>query len=406
MLGNTLAGHYKIIKHLGGGGFGQTFLAQDIHLPGHPTCVVKQLKPQSKSPQTLELARRLFDTEAHVLYRLGEYEQIPRLLAHFEEDQEFFLVQQFIEGNSLVPEFQPGCRWSEENVIVLLQEVLKTLAFVHSQNVIHRDIKPANLIRRHSDRKIFLIDFGAVKQVSTQVVMPDGEPIMTVAIGTPGFMPNEQMAGVPRFSSDVYAVGMMAVCALTGLSPRQLPQDPVSGELIWHSQVSVNPELAGILDTMIRYDCRQRYPSATEALQALNRLVYPSAYNQSTATLPASGSVPSTVAEPPPPVLPQYRLEVPVSLETAGQNTTAKQTVFTEATRIASRTVRMLLLVTISIICFLGFLIGALSVAAAFTPAATSGEAGIAAAIFLVILGSLIIAGSVWVWLLAYKRLR
>ena len=113
MLGNTLASRYKIVKHLGAGGFGQTFLAQDTQLPGKPLCVVKQLKPQSNDPYTLQVARRLFDTEAKILYKLGDYDQIPRLLAHFEENREFYLVQQFIEGEELSQEMTRGQRWSE-----------------------------------------------------------------------------------------------------------------------------------------------------------------------------------------------------------------------------------------------------------------------------------------------------
>ncbi|HBB33245.1 MAG TPA: hypothetical protein DDZ80_25855 [Cyanobacteria bacterium UBA8803] len=310
MLGTTLSGRYEIVKYLGGGGFGQTYLAEDQQLPGHPLCVVKQLKPQSTDVFTLQTARRLFDQEAQVLYQLGHHDRIPQLLAHFEQDQEFYLVQEFIEGNELKRELPVGQLWSESQVIALLAEVLTILEFVHHEGVIHRDIKPANLIRRKSDGKIVLIDFGAVKQVSTQTTNSAGQTTLTVAIGSPGYMPNEQLAGKPQFCSDIYAVGMVGIQALTGLPPQQLPEDPKTSEILWRNtliadrlsdRLPVNSQLAAILDKMVRYDYRQRYQTATEALQALQSVhldaspLQDSINTQTIPTVPSHGSVSATV---------------------------------------------------------------------------------------------------------------
>jgi WD40 repeat protein len=222
---------------------------------------------------------------------LGNHDQIPRLLAHFEEEQEFYLVQQFIEGNDLKQELPFGKPLGEIQVIALCQEILKILEFVHQQGVIHRDIKPANIIRRKQDGKLVLIDFGAVKQVSAQKTNSESHTTLTVAIGSPGYMPNEQLSGKPRFCSDIYAVGMLAIQALTGISPRQLPEDPNTSEIIWRDKLlrhtldeplSINSELADILEKMVRYDHRQRYQKATEVLQALQQLCD----RMSTATVP------------------------------------------------------------------------------------------------------------------------
>jgi len=269
-----LGGRYKIISKLGAGGFGQTFLAEDLHLPGYPICVVKQLKAQTKDDDSLAMARRLFDTEATVLYQLGDHDQIPRLLAHFESDGEFYLAQEFIEGDALAQELVAEQPWSEGKVIALLQDILQVLAFVHQQQVIHRDIKPANLIRRQCDGKIVLIDFGAVKQVTTQSVDPEtGETNLTISIGTQGYMPNEQLAGTPRFSSDVYAIGKLGIQALTGIHPKRLKEDLRTGEIMWREHAPrVSPELADILDKMVCYDFRDRYPTALEALSTLQSL--------------------------------------------------------------------------------------------------------------------------------------
>jgi tetratricopeptide (TPR) repeat protein len=287
-LGQTIGGRYSILTLLGQGGFGTTFIAHDKHLPGNSHCVVKQLKPQSTDLLTLETARRLFDTEAKVLHQLGTHDQIPQLFAYFEENQEFYLVQELIEGNDLSNEIIPGKQLPEEQVISLLQDILEILEFVHKQNVIHRDINPRNLIRRKQDNQLILIDFGAVKQVTTQVVK-GGKTSFTIAIGTPGYRPSEQANGSPKLSSDIYAVGMVGIQALTGLIPEQIQTDSETGEISWHESLSARPELVDILDKMVRYDFRQRYQSATEALQALKDLTTNA---NTTAVLPTKPGLP------------------------------------------------------------------------------------------------------------------
>ncbi|HEY9727344.1 MAG TPA: tetratricopeptide repeat protein [Chroococcales cyanobacterium] len=269
-----LGGRFKIISELGAGGFGQTFVAEDLHLPAHPRCVVKQLKPQHDDPETLQTARRLFDLEAEVLYELGQHhDQIPCLLAHFEDNQEFYLAQELIEGESLTQELKGEQLWTQTQVIDLLQDLLYVLAYVHEKSVIHRDIKPSNLIRRRSDGKVVLIDFGAVKQVSTQFVDRTTGLTKTISIGTKGYTPKEQSGGNPRFSSDVYAVGMIAIQALTKIHPRHLPEDHQTGEITWrHHAPHISPEFAAFIDRTIRYDFRQRYSTAAEALRALQSL--------------------------------------------------------------------------------------------------------------------------------------
>lgn len=277
-----LANRYQLIKPLGGGGFGQTFLAEDLYLPHRPCCVVKQLKPKSTDTNSQIIAKRLFTQEAEILHRLGHHDQIPSLLAYFEQDQEFYLVQDYIQGQPLNEMIRQGQPWAEGNVLILLLEILQVLAFVHQNNVIHRDLKPANLIRRQPDHKIILIDFGAVKEVSVCSVNGTGETTLTVAVGTPNYMPSEQQAFKPKFSSDIYAVGIIALQALSGLSPRQLPQDQ-NGEFTCSklpTLAPINPKFAAILDKMVRYDYRQRYPSATEAFLALQELQ--SGFDQST----------------------------------------------------------------------------------------------------------------------------
>lgn len=265
-----LSGRYRVVRQLGAGGFSQTFLAKDTQLPGQPLCVVKQLQPQVKNRTRWEVAKRLFDTEAAVLYKLGNHDQIPRLLAHFEDNQEFFLVQEFIEGEPLD---NRRLHWTERQTLRRLHDILGILAFVHQQQVIHRDIKPSNLIRR-KDGRLVLIDFGAVKQVSTPLDEGLLEQSVTISIGTHGYMPPEQVSGTPRYNSDLYAVGMIGIQALTGVRPSQLQRDPQTGELLWQAlNASVSPAFAEILDRMVRYHFKDRYHTVDEPLRAIEQVI-------------------------------------------------------------------------------------------------------------------------------------
>ncbi|MBW4592016.1 MAG: protein kinase [Brasilonema angustatum HA4187-MV1] len=269
MIGQLLAGRYKVLEVLGEGGFGQTYIAEDVHLPGNPKCVLKHLKTSSTDPDILESVRRLFQKEAETLQQLGNHDQIPRLLAYFEEKQEFYLAQEFISGHPVSMEFPPGRIWTELHILEMLNSVLGILEFVHSHGVIHRDIKPDNIIRRASDNKLVLIDFGAIKQLQSQTAVGTRQNHITLITGTRGYMPSEQIRRLPRPSSDIYALGMMGIQGLTGVHPHELQDDPNTGEILWQHLATVSPGLAAILTKMTRYHFKDRYQTATEVLLAL-----------------------------------------------------------------------------------------------------------------------------------------
>ncbi|HEY9861251.1 MAG TPA: CHASE2 domain-containing protein [Candidatus Obscuribacterales bacterium] len=271
IIGTKLGGRYVVVRVLGSGGFGETYIAQDTQRPGNPQCVVKRLKTASNNLKLLQLARKLFQREAETLERLGKHDQIPQLLAYFEDNEEFYLVQEFVPGRPLSHELTLGRQLPEAQVIDLLKDLLQVLHFVHSQGVIHRDIKPSNIIRRQSDGKLVLIDFGAVKEIP-QLADDDKQTSITVGIGTQGYMPNEQYAGSPRCNSDLYALGITAIQALTGVPPSQLKENQETGEVLWQHRTEVSHELATILSKLVRYHFKQRYQSATEVLEALQKL--------------------------------------------------------------------------------------------------------------------------------------
>ncbi|QZZ21960.1 CHASE2 domain-containing protein [Leptothermofonsia sichuanensis E412] len=270
--GKILKDRYRVTKVLGSGGFGRTYIAEDTQRPGNPLCVVKQLRPASDNANLVQLAKRLFEREARTLEKLGKHSQIPQLLANFEEDGEFYLIQEFIPGSPLSQELPLGKQLPEARVVGILREILQILEFVHSQDVIHRDIKPGNIIRRNSDGKLVLIDFGAVK-ISDQIES-ERHTALTVGIGTKGYMPSEQSEGKPKPNSDIYALGMIGIQALTGLFPNQIreKEDLKTGEIAWKEWAKVSQPLAEILSKMVLYDYRKRYQTATQVLQDLNSL--------------------------------------------------------------------------------------------------------------------------------------
>jgi len=266
-----LRNRYRASRPLGKGGFGATFLAADEGLPGFPSCVVKQLRPNTQSASVLKMARELFEREAFTLGKIGNHPQIPRLLDYFEEDSKFYLVQEFVDGETLKQEFERRGVFSEIDIRKILAEIFPALGFMHENGVIHRDIKPANIMRRKQDGQLVLIDFGAV---SSQVNKPSADEdlsglLTNFAIGTPGFAPPEQMAMRPVYSSDLYATAMSCLYLMTGRSPKDLPHDPYTGEINWKSHVKLSDRMRIVFEKLLQQSVSQRFRSAEEALRAL-----------------------------------------------------------------------------------------------------------------------------------------
>jgi len=277
-----LDGRYVPTQILGKGGFGAAFLASDRRIPGMRLCVVKQFQPPGNlTPTQLQTAQNLFEREADALAQLGhEHEQIPELYAFFpvvvpslqpgQQDQFFYLVQAFIDGQDLEAELSQKGKFTEAEVLQLLRELLPVLKFVHEKGIIHRDIKPSNIMRRR-DGKIFLLDFGAVKQITST---PIGQQGVSTGIYSLGFAPPEQIAGGQVFpSTDLYALAVTIITLLTGRDPTQL-FDAYTNQWQWHSAVTVSPKLADILDKMLLPAANQRFQSAAAVMAALTQVSF------------------------------------------------------------------------------------------------------------------------------------
>jgi eukaryotic-like serine/threonine-protein kinase len=271
--GELLRNRYRIEKALAAGGFGETYLAVDLDYPGQRQVVVKQLKPAQSDPATLEIARRLFESEAQVLADLGETsDRLPALYAYFEEQGEFYLVQEFIAGVTLAAELA-GRKLTEGETIEVLQEILVGLAVVHGKNKIHRDLKPDNIMRRERDGKLVLIDFGAVKEVRQATGMGTNAALSaSIGIGTRGYMPMEQAIGFPRLASDVYAVGAIGIQCLTGKHPNELFDEDIYA-LRWQHWCKLSVGLATVLEKMVAQQPNERYQDGLMAMDVVEQLL-------------------------------------------------------------------------------------------------------------------------------------
>lgn len=299
-----LGGRYVTEKLLGQGGFGAAFLASDRYTPTMRKCVVKQFQPMGNlDDEQLALAQGLFEREAHVLERIGNrHKQIPDLFAFFPliipnaqgtgNNQYFYLVQEYIEGEDFEEILKREGKLPESTVKEILISMLGALDFVHNEGTIHRDIKPSNIMKR-VDGRLYLLDFGAVKEVAVGAGAAKSSQRST-GIYSPGYAPPEQMRGAQVFpATDLYALAVTCIVLLTGESPEDL-FDGYSNSWQWRKFVKVDDRLGKVLDHMLETTPGDRPKSAKEALQALTQQTQPS---QQAAT-PVSQSTKMQVKKP------------------------------------------------------------------------------------------------------------
>jgi eukaryotic-like serine/threonine-protein kinase len=272
-----LHNRYRIQKSISTGNCQETYLAVDEVL-GYSIdskIVVKHLKPQSKDPEILELARELFEKEAKILKGLGQTtDRTPKIYDRFEEEGGFYLIQEFIEGRSLDEELG-GTKLSEVQTFKLLQEISTGLEKIHSNNVIHQDLKPENIIRRSRDNKLVFVDFGAIKAIRKPTKI---QILKSIGIVSPGYTAREQSIGKAEFASDIYAVGAIGLQCLTGRHPSDLLDNNTS-EFKWAQFCPVSDRAAQILFKMVSVNHLDRYRNAAEARQEIDRFIVDSISN-------------------------------------------------------------------------------------------------------------------------------
>lgn len=275
---------YRPIKPIGQGGFGRTFLAVDEDKPSKPPCVIKQFFPQffpqAQGRNTVQKAIELFNQEAVQLDELGQHPQIPALLAYCTQEDRQYLVQEFINGQNLANELINTGAFNENKIRQLLQDLLNVLQFCHGKQVIHRDIKPENIIRRISDNKLIIVDFGAAKSFIGTALSHTG-----TSIGSPEYVAPEQMRGRAIFASDIYSLGVTCINLLTARSPFD-SYDTHNAVWVWRENLPtpVSNQLANIIDKMVETIPNRRYQTTQEVIQDLNNITSPTIITQPVVT--------------------------------------------------------------------------------------------------------------------------
>ena len=275
VMGQIICDRYKILELRSDQKHRKIYLGEDLGLPYSPLCLVTQLSHHSsdKEQELLEKEKELLDREARTLHQVRQHTQIPQLYAYFKNDeQESYLIKEYIEGNPLEEEIFEGQPWSEAEVFNFLDEMLRILSFVHKRKVIHRKINPSNIIRRKSDKSLVLVHFGDITYESSK-----GYQTPTLSsvsqLSKHLFIPPEQGIGSPKCCSDIYSLGRIAIQMLTGKSLDNIKIEYATGNIDWHDDLDINPMLVKFLDKMVEYNYTDRYTPGETAWKELKQIV-------------------------------------------------------------------------------------------------------------------------------------
>ncbi|NES03461.1 MAG: protein kinase [Okeania sp. SIO2F4] len=273
--GSQLRNRYIIIRQIGQGGFGKTYLAEDTGR-FEQAVVLKQLTPGNQGTEFIQKAEELFQREAMTLHQIN-HPQIPRFWEFIRENKCLFLVQDFIEGQTLESLLnqrrKQGNFFSEVEITDFLRQILPVLSYLHGQGIIHRDIAPDNIIYRADDGLPVLIDLGGVKQIAAEVSHKADNSKNVVSAGTKlgkfGYAPDEQMRlGIVAPHSDLYALAVTCLVLMTGKFPSELINAKTM-EWQWSQELKLSPKFEGILNRMLAPIPGDRFQSAEEVLEQL-----------------------------------------------------------------------------------------------------------------------------------------
>jgi serine/threonine protein kinase len=280
-IGTVLDSRYQIVKLIGEGGLGRTYLAVDSKRFDH-NCVVKEFRPRTVPDSMLPKALELFEREAKTLNQLS-HRQIPKFYGWFQQYNRRFLVQDYIEGQNyseiLRQRLQEGQVFSEIEVIQWLKDLLPVLEYIHGQKVIHRDISPDNIMQpiqqsgQQSQALAMLIDFGVAKVIEASVkVSPEAKRIWGTSVGKYAFSAPEQLiSGECSPSSDLYSLAMTALYLLTGKDRFDLFDDDTK-TWVWQAEVRLSASFVRILEKLLAEKPENRYQTATDVLNDLKAM--------------------------------------------------------------------------------------------------------------------------------------
>ncbi|MEM9905494.1 MAG: D-alanyl-D-alanine carboxypeptidase family protein [Cyanobacteria bacterium P01_D01_bin.44] len=255
--------HYEVLEVLSQQPLETIYLVNDSQASHRSRCVVYAFVCPRAS------LIKHFEAAARDLRQLGQHARIPQVLAFWHEAGKFYVVREWVEGHRLSEEITPNKRLSESYVIKLLQDTLESLVAIHKHRYAHQNLQPNSLIRQTSTGRLFLTDFGAIRRLSASKMSPNGQLTSPIVAGNPDYVAPEQRYGEGQLASDLYSLGLIAIAALTGRSPGNLPRDPVTAQVRWRDNVTASQSLMTFLDRLLQPQPRDRFPSAKAAWESL-----------------------------------------------------------------------------------------------------------------------------------------
>ena len=253
---------YRLIRPISKGGFYQTFLAVDeSQFPPIP-CVVYQI---SSRYQPLEV----FQLQVQKLMELGKHPQIPTLITYFTENEYYYLIQEFIDGNDLAGLLAKQGSFNETQIWQILKSLLPVIRFIHNHQVIHGNIQPENIILRTKNQSRDLLDdlvLGDFANMKFANINKDKDNL----VGSPEYISPEQAQGKAVFASDLYSLGVTCIYLLTQISPFEL-FDVTNNRWVWRDYLTnqISEHLGQTFDKLVKYDLQERWQSADQVIYNL-----------------------------------------------------------------------------------------------------------------------------------------
>ncbi len=262
-----LGGHYQLIKVIGYGELGETYLVADVTIAGYPKYVIKRLFTSKNHQRQNKCFGTLLEHNADIVSKISYHEQIAAHIAHFTDNHDFYLVREFVAGRSLAAEIAYAKRLSEIQVIALIKEILEIVNFLSRYQMIHFHLSPNNIIRRHSDKKLVLTDFDFIETAPTKFGLFAKELSQVNGTQEYTYSPQEWQQKQQRETSYIHSVAMIALQALTGLSQAKLLR--FKDKFTLQENAELSPGLATIINKMLGVDSKDVYLSIDGVLADL-----------------------------------------------------------------------------------------------------------------------------------------
>ena len=281
---------YQLIKELGRNNLYESYLARDTTMPEDMRCIVKQFRLEAHKGVSQQKVEASYEKETYLWQKLANEDKVPPILACFEEDGSLYFVRELIAGRSLAEQLEPHRKLGQDEVLRLLKDVLSSLVAIHQLGYVHQNLRPANIIRCDRQGKYLLVDFSSAETITDESVGED-RAITVFYSSNEYYSANQPITRITP-SRDLYALGAIAIEAITGRKPDRLPTNLPIETFLEKQCKQIDPKLRRVVGQMMN-DLDNSY-SACEAIDDLNEIqILPeTAVNSPLIALDKNGSKP------------------------------------------------------------------------------------------------------------------